>query len=240
MVSGTAAEAMGDGSGGEDGSDRIELVAIVLLAVAAVLTAWATFESTKWSGVQADGYSRGGALRTESTRFSTEAGQRAQIDVALFLGWLNATESDIRNGDIEAPAASDSVYRPDPGTLSGFLFERLGPTLTPAIMVWLETNPFTNPDAPASPFVSELYSLEAAEMATQLQLDADAAVQGARAANQNSDDYVLAVVMFALVLFFSALASNLKTRSAQVAVVALAMGVLLLGVGTILTLPVEV
>jgi hypothetical protein len=71
-------------------------------------------------------------------------------------------------------------------------------------------------------------------------LDADAAVQEARAANQNSDDYVLAVVMFALVLFFSALASNLKTRPAQVAVVALAMGVLLLGVGTILTLPVEV
>ncbi len=239
MVSGAAAEAMGDGSGGEDGSDRIELVAIVLLAVAAVLTAWATFESTKWGGVQADGYSRGGALRTESTRFSTEAGQQVLIDVSLFLGWLNAAQSDIRNGDIEAPA-SGSVYRPDPETLSGFLFERLGPTLTPAIMVWLETNPFTTPDAPASPFVSELYSLEAAETATQLRLDAEAAVEEARAANQNSDDYVLAVVMFALVLFFSALASNLKTRPAQVAVVALAMGVLLFGVGTILTLPVEV
>ena len=239
MVSGAAAEAMGDGSGGGDGSDRIELVAIVLLAAAAVLTAWATFESTKWSGVQADGYSRGGALRTESTRFSTEAGQQVLIDVSLFLGWLNAAQSDIRNGDIEDPA-SGSVYRPDPGTPSGFLFERLGPRLTPAMMAWLETDPFTNPDAPASPFVSELYSLEAAEMATQLRLDADAAVQEARAANQNSDDYVLAVVMFALVLFFSALASNLKTRPAQVAVVALAMGVLLFGVGTILTLPVEV
>ena len=95
MVAGELAEMAGgeggnSGNGGDGHRGRIEVVATVLLAVAAVLTAWTTFESTKWGGVQADSYSRGGALRTESTRFATFAGQQAQVDIALFMGWLTA------------------------------------------------------------------------------------------------------------------------------------------------------
>jgi hypothetical protein len=33
---------------------RLEIVAALLLALAAVTTAWAAFQSTKWSGIQAD------------------------------------------------------------------------------------------------------------------------------------------------------------------------------------------
>jgi hypothetical protein len=85
----------GDGAGGEAAGNaeplpesvaagldrRFELLEAVLLAIAAVLTAWAGFQSTKWSGVQADSYSRAGAARTESVRASTTAGQLTAIDV---------------------------------------------------------------------------------------------------------------------------------------------------------------
>lgn len=244
MVAGELAEmAGGEGGNGGNGGDghrgRIEVVATVLLAVAAVLTAWTTFESTKWGGVQADSYSRGGALRTESTRFATFAGQQAQVDILLFMGWLTAVQGDIRAGEIDSPS-SGSDYVPTPETLSGFLFARLGPNLTPAIAAWLSTNPFTEPGAPESPFVMDEYALDAGAMADQLRLDAEAAVEEARAANQTSDDYVLTVVMFALVLFFSAMAGNMKTRNAQIGVLVLAVAVLLLGFTTMLSLPIEV
>jgi hypothetical protein len=45
--------------------------------------------------------------------------------------------------------------------------------------------------------------------------------------------------MFALVLFFSALAGSMRTRGVQIAVIALAMAALVVGFLTMLTLPVE-
>jgi hypothetical protein len=133
VTSGEVAGAASSDHGGGERDGRIELIATVLLALAAVLTAWTTFESTKWGGVQADQYSQGSALRTEATRFDTLAGQQTQIDVALVLGWLDAVQSDIREGATETPDSA-SEYVPDPGTLSGFLFQRLGDRLTPAMM----------------------------------------------------------------------------------------------------------
>ena len=52
---------------------RFELMEAIVVAIAALLTAWAAFQATKWSGVQADDYSRAGAARTESTKASTRA-----------------------------------------------------------------------------------------------------------------------------------------------------------------------
>ena len=47
-------------------TDRIELVATVLLAVAAVATAWASYQSTRWHGKQAKAQARSIATRVES------------------------------------------------------------------------------------------------------------------------------------------------------------------------------
>ena len=148
-------------------------------------------------------------------------------------------QSDIREGDIES-VDSASDYVPNPDTLSGFLFERLGDRLLPATMAWLDTHPFTDPNAPASPANMDEYRLEAGEMATQFRLDAEAAVEVARDANQTSDNYVLTVIMFALVLFFSALVGTLKAKRDKLAVLALSGAALLVGVTTMLTLPIEV
>lgn len=49
-------------------SDRIELAATIVMAAAAILTAWAAFQSSKWSGIQAIELSQANAARIESTR----------------------------------------------------------------------------------------------------------------------------------------------------------------------------
>ena len=63
---------------------NLELAATILMAIAAVLTAWTAFQSSKWSGVQAIEFSEAGAARTESTVFSTRAGQQALVDISGF------------------------------------------------------------------------------------------------------------------------------------------------------------
>ena len=104
-------------------SDRVELVATIIMALAAIFTAWAAFQSATWSGEQATPFSRAGATRTESTRFDTRAGQQTGVDVAIFISWLDALNTDAREGLIEI--GTGEVYPPTDGTLSGFLFERV-------------------------------------------------------------------------------------------------------------------
>ena len=68
----------------------IELLVTVLLAIATVATAWSSYQSARWSGVQTINFSRANAARVESTAQSTLAGQQTQLDVATFIAWTGA------------------------------------------------------------------------------------------------------------------------------------------------------
>lgn len=189
-------------------SDRVELLATILMALAAIFTAWAAFQSAKWSGEQATSFSRAGAARTESTRFDTRAGQQAGIDVAIFTSWLDALNAELRTGEIE-PLGDTETYTPTPGTLSAFYFERMRPEFKVALDAWLQLKPLETEGAPPTPFVMDEYVLENAVEAIRLQDVADQHAADAAVANQTSDDYVLTVVAFALVLFFGGISSKL-------------------------------
>jgi hypothetical protein len=54
---------------------RVEVLSTVLLATAAVATAWATYQSTQWRGDQAADYSKATAARIQSAQAATRAGQ---------------------------------------------------------------------------------------------------------------------------------------------------------------------
>ncbi len=199
-------------------SDRVELVATLVLALAAIFTAWAAFESAKWSGEQATNFSRAGAARTESTRFDTRAGQLAGIDVAVYMSWLDAFNSDRRDGLISF--GPGDLYEPTDGTLSGFLFERMRPEFAPAMEAWLVAFSGDQETAPPTPFAMEEYVLADGLEAQRLQQEADDFAAAAGQANQNSDDYVLTVVAFALVLFFVGVSSKLNnSRNGLLAVI---------------------
>lgn len=188
-------------------SDRVELLATILMAMAAIFTAWAAFQSAKWSGEQAINFSRAGAARTESTRFDTRAGQQTGIDVATFIAWLDAYNADLEAG--RAELIPGVVYEPIPGTLSAFLFERVRPEFQPAFDAWLSEFAEDPETAPPTPFNMEEYVLADSVKALELQQNADDFAKAAAVANQTSDDYVLTVVAFALVLFFAGVSSKL-------------------------------
>jgi len=181
---------------------RLELLATVLLAIAAVATAWSSYQSARWSGVQAIDFSRANASRVESTRAATEAGQLAQIDVLTFTQWANA-------------------YAGKDQRLADFYFDRFRTEFKPAVKAWIATHPLSNPKAPPVPFAMPAYKLASQAESEKLLAEAEESTAEARRSNQRSDNYVLAVVLFAAALFFAGISTKLAAPRQRLALLAL-------------------
>lgn len=181
---------------------RIELLVTILLAIATVATAWSSYQSARWSGVQTINFSRANAARVESTAQSNLAGQQAQLDVATFIAWTSA-------------------YARKDTTLSDFYFKRFRAEFKPAANAWVATRPLKNPAAPLTPFAMPQYRLAAQDKSRALARTAEAATAEAKVDNQRSDNYVLAVVLFASALFFAGISTKLDAVRSRVTIVAL-------------------
>ncbi|MCU0269729.1 MAG: hypothetical protein MUF83_13945 [Acidimicrobiales bacterium] len=207
---------------GERLDRRFELFEALLLSIAAILAAWAGFQSAKWSGDQAEDDTQAAARRVEASEASTLAGQQAIADLITFNQWLAAGE---REGLLDTPVAEGQPYEPDPTLLSGFLYERFRPEFKVAVDAWLATEPQTNPDAAPTPFAMPDYQLAAEARAVALTEEARLLDVEARRANERSDNYLLLTIVLAAVLFFAGISSKMDTLRARL---------LLLGVGATL------
>jgi hypothetical protein len=204
----------------EERLDRwTEIVLAIMLGLVTVATAWSGYQSARWGGVQSTLYSQAGALRTESTRASTQAGQLSQIDIGLFADWINA-------------------YAQDNQPLADFYRARFRDEFKPAFEAWLATDPVNNPDAPPSPFAMPEYQVSVAVEADRLEEEASRTFDEGRAANQQSDDYILNAVILASVLFLSGIASRFDWLPVRIAIVVAALALLAIGVFNLLTYPI--
>jgi hypothetical protein len=217
------AEAVETGPSGRFGRlmPHLELLATVLLAIAAVATAWSSYQSARWSGVQAIDFSKANAARVESTRASTEAGQQTQVDVLTFTQWANAY------------AAGDD-------RLTRFYFDRFRDEFKPAARAWIATRPLRNRDAPPTPFVMPEYRVAKRAEARGLVAEAERQTASARESNQRSDNYVLAVVLFAASLFFAGISTKLSSPSQRAAVLMLGYVLFLGTVAWVVTFPISI
>jgi hypothetical protein len=232
-----AAEARPEKESGH-GLDYFELFSTILLALAAIATAWAGFQAAKWGGIQASNTSQSAGARAESVRASTTAGQQTSIDVTTFFNWLDAVVGDIDRDKISRPKDS-ADYQPAAGTLSGFIFERFRDEFKPAVRAWLDTSPFESNDGPPTPFKMPEYRLASDEVARELLAESEEKAEIASQANQNGDNYVISAVLFASSLFFAALASKLVGRRYRTAAIIVAALVYLGTLIYILTLPLQ-
>ncbi len=199
---------------------HFELVATVLLAVAAVATAWASYQSARWHGEQARAQSASVAARVESTRAANVANRQGQIDVALFTQWVDA-------------------YARNETKLAAFYDKRFRPEFKPAFNAWVATRPLKNPSAPLSPFAMPQYKLAANATSDRLEVKAAAASQRAGEFIQRADDYSLAVVLFASSLFFAGISTRLRSSSTRMVILGLGCALFLGSVIWIATFPVS-
>ena len=171
---------------------RVELLSTILLAVAAVTTAWSTYESNQWRGETTAKYSKATAARIQSSAASTRAGQLTQVDIATFIQWVDA-------------------YVAGKTDLARFYRRRFRAEFEPAFNAWLATNPRTNANAPLSPFAMSQYRVAEAAKGARLNAAAGVYANEAETATQRADNYVLAVVLLAASLFFAGISTKLHS-----------------------------
>jgi hypothetical protein len=145
-------------------------------------------------------------MRIESTKAAGLADAQTQVDVATFTQWVDA-------------------YAQQQTELADFYYKRFRPEFKPAMDAWIATRPLRNPDAPLTPFAMPEYQLEARAEAEQLEAEAEDWSATARTNIQRATNYVLAVVLFAAVLFFAGMSTRLQS---------LRMRRILLGFGVVL------
>ncbi len=146
----------------------------------------------RWNGEQARAASRTTALRIEAARADSLADSQTEIDVATFIQWVDATAHD----DEE---------------LTDFYEERFRPEFAVAFDAWIATEPLTTPGAPLSPFAMDEYQTSAAAETARLdqQSAAESLVVGRNI--QRASNYVLAVVLMSVSLFFAGISTKLHT-----------------------------
>jgi hypothetical protein len=202
-------------------TDRVELASTVLLAVAAVATAWSSYQATRWNGEQAKASSRTNGIRIEAARAQGLAEAQTQIDVATFTQWVDA-------------------YALGETELADFYFKRFRPEFKPAVNAWLATKPLRNANAPLTPFAMPQYKLKATAEAKRLDAESEASAATVRRDVQRASNYVLAVVLFAVSLFFAGMSTKLGTPQLRVVTLALGCVVFIAAAIWIATSPVSV
>jgi hypothetical protein len=199
--------------------ERVEIVATILLSMSVVLSAWAAYQATKWSGEQADKYASSAALRAQASTHNTVASRQVQIDVATFLAWSQATaQQDQRLGD--------------------FLRARFRAEFVPAFEAWRNGGSRDAQGIPAgTPFDQPQYVLAEQTAANDLLVRADAAMAQAQDANDIGDRFILTAVLFASVLFFAGTAAKFRPPWIRWSMIVVAVVVFTIGVGVVLSLP---
>jgi hypothetical protein len=200
---------------------RVEFLVTVLLAVAAVATAWSTYQSARWRGEQAADSTKATAAHIASSQASTRAGQLTQVDIATFIQWVDADVAGERR-------------------LAQFYRRRFRREFRPAFAAWVATSPRTNPTAPISPFAMRQYRVAEALRSDRLNTAAGMHADAAGEANERAGNYVLAVVLFAVALFFAGMATKLRSLGKQEVLLVLGWVVFLGTAASVATFPVTI
>jgi hypothetical protein len=203
------------------GRDWIELGATLLLALAAVATAWCSYEATRWNGEQAKTSSRVNATRIDAATAADLANSQTQVDIATFIQWIDARGEG----------------RPE---LAAFYRTRFRPEFRPAFRAWIATRPLESANAPPTPFAMAEYRLAARREARRLNVEAEALAAQVRTDIQRASNYVLGVVLFAVALFFAGMSTKLGALPLRVGVLAVGWLVFLATLVWIATSPVSV
>jgi hypothetical protein len=116
----------------------LEPVALVLLSLATVGTAWCSYQAAVWGGVSQRAMNQSAAASRRAVADQLQASQMAVLDVMLFSQYVNAHVSSNQ-------------------PLADFYAERFRNEAKIAFQAWIATDPFVNPEAPPHPFATNLY-----------------------------------------------------------------------------------
>ena len=194
----------------------LEIGEAVLLAIVAVATAWSGYQAALWDGESSRLYSTSSRIRINASQDATRGGQQQLYDGLTFDFWLQAKLSGAEQ-------------------LARSFQKRFRLEYRPAFRAWLATDPLTNPNAPAGPIFMRQYHNALLEQSGERDEQASAAFDRAVHARETGDKYIRITVLLATVLFLIAVSQRFRVLKVRVALVVVALVLLGIAVGSILT-----
>jgi hypothetical protein len=189
-----------------------------LLATVALLAAWSGYASAKWSTEVRLLLGEASTARSEANRASGLDAETRSFDSSTFDAWFTAYVAN----DQEAMDVAEHRFRPE---------------FHVAFDAWMETDPFTNEDAPPGPTYLPEYERPQLVQAEELDATADALfAEGAEAA-ETADRYVRVTVFLATVLFLVGISGHFPVRAARYGLVAVGAIILVLAVAILIVSP---
>ena len=168
----------------------LDVVTVILISLAAIGTAWCSYQGARWSAVQSFNYAKANELRTQSAQWAARANAHRTVDVLLFVEY-------------------EGALKRDPG-FAQFLHSRFEPVLRTAVDAWLQTDPLRNRAAPNAPFTMREYRLVEEAKAAGYAATSDALLREGTRAQERSDNYIFLTVLFATVSFLGGIALKLR------------------------------
>lgn len=198
----------------------------VVMAGAAVLTAWATFQGGQWDGDAAAERSQSAILRSDAGRAAADAVTQSVVDASVWLEWEKAV----------------TLNRDE---LAGFLRDRFSPALDAAQDAWFgrallddDGNPIDGRLPQGTPLALDAYVPPAQLRADELAGRAEESLARADYDSDISGRYVMQAVLLAMVLFFGSAATKFVDVRVQAAMAGLAVLMLVVSAARLAALPV--
>lgn len=196
----------------------VDFASLILISLAAVLTALCGYQAARWDGEQTRLYNIAAADRVLSEEANDRSIGLTVIDVAAFLDYVDAVEA----GDTRK---------------AQFIYRRFPTSFRAAMDAWLATKPLSNPKAPTSPFVMAKFRDQLRAGSERYDSAAAGSFNAALTAHQHADDYSLLTVIFAAVSFLAGMSTKM-TYPRHAIIVALGIVALGYGVFRLIGLPV--
>jgi hypothetical protein len=197
-----------------------EPVALVLLSLATVGTAWCSFQAAVWGGVSQRTMNLSAVSGRRAAANELQSCQLEIADILLFSQHINARAS-----------SNEALAR--------FYSDRFRSEAKAAFEAWMATHPFENTNAPPHPFVTNFYQPRLLAQAQQAEAESLSLWQQAGDAGRTSRGYVLVTVLLASALFCGGSAPKFETLWIRRGVLALGLAAFLFAAQRLLALPVQ-
>jgi hypothetical protein len=193
----------------ETADNFLQLLAAILLGLAATFTAVSAYEAALMDGEALQGYTNSTRTLNDANAFYGQGNQTTAMDQQLFLAYATAEHEG--NDD-----------------LATYLTSLMRPELKQAINWWKKSG---TKAPPLDPAVQENpYRVDDFDEAWQLEQDAGKLYKKAVRADNTGDKFELSTVLFALTLFFGGISTVFRRRAISHALLGIAGVTLLLGV----------
>jgi len=198
----------------------LESVALVLLSLATVGTAWCSFQAAAWGGMSQRMTNLSMVAGRRATASQLQASQMALLDVALFAQYVNHRANSNE-------------------TLARFYSDRFRDEAKTAFDAWIAARPFENTNAPPHPFVTNLYQPKLLEESHQAEAESGRLWQQAGDAGRTSRSYVLITVLLASALFCGGTASKFDVLLVRRGVLLMGLAAFFFAIARLVSLPIQ-